>query len=272
MNLCQICSSEKMQFIDSRENYLFCRKCRTVFYLNQSNPEYSDTYFTTDYRKQYGKTYAEDYDAIYKFSQTRISRIEKILPEKIKKSSLLEIGCALGFFLKAASDRGFRKCSGIEISSYASEYARKNFGLKIENIPYSEYSISDKFDVICAWYYFEHERNVPEVIQKTAGRLKKNGVLAFSIPCTNGPMFLLNREQWIKSHPEDHSMDFSPQSVRMLLRKSGFGKIRIYPAGIHPERVFKRTLFLFPVLKFLYGIYSRLFKFSDTIEVYALKK
>ncbi len=271
-NQCGICLSAKTEFIDKNENYLFCGNCGTVFFLKHSNPAYSDTYFTTDYLKQYGRTYADDFQTIYSFSLKRLRRIKKALSKSPLDSNLLEIGCALGFFLKAASDEGYKKCDGVEISKFASDYASEHYNFKVENVPFGSFYSSEKYDVVCGWYYFEHEKNVPAVLQKAASFLDLKGVLAFSIPSTNGPLFRFNREKWIETHPVDHSMDFSPKSVKMLLKKAGFNKVYIYPAGIHADRVFTKTLIYFPAVSFFYKLYSHIFKFSDTIEIYAVKK
>ncbi|MDR2471435.1 MAG: class I SAM-dependent methyltransferase, partial [Treponema sp.] len=60
------------------------RRCSCgAFYMNRLNPppvEYDRDYFFTEYRKQYGKTYLEDFPSLKKAGERRLARIRALLP------------------------------------------------------------------------------------------------------------------------------------------------------------------------------------------------
>jgi SAM-dependent methyltransferase len=268
---CPLCFSREVKEIYENHISLFkCRECGIIFNCKYRQLDYNDDYFTDQYKKQYGKTYIEDFENIYAASKRRINRILKIKKD-IGKARLLEIGSAMGFFLKAARDSGIIDVLGIEISGYAVKYCSEKFQINVINSSFNDADINGKFDIIAAWYFLEHAYDPSDVITAIFNSLNINGIFAFSAPSFFGPQYLFKRTEWFISHPEDHRIDFSPKSVKKFLKRTGFRKVFIFPGGIHPERVIGGdSLFFKPFKKIFTGI-SRLLSFSDTIEVYAVK-
>jgi SAM-dependent methyltransferase len=270
---CPVCGGVRSRPVAENAPYRRCRKCGAVFNTAHAPLSYSDSYFTADYKAQYGRTYEEDFDPIYRSAQTRISRLLKLWhsANSGSPSALLDIGCALGFFLKAAEDAGFTHLTGIEISQFAADYTRTRFGYAVEQKPFDAAGISGSYDAVTAWYFLEHLENTSEALSAICGSLRPGGVAAFSLPSYRGPLYTFNRKEWARTHPCDHRVDFSPGSVKAAMKRAGFRTVSVYPSGIHPERVISKTSPFFPLFAPLYGIFSRLTAFSDTIEVYALK-
>lgn len=267
---CAVCKSSNL--VDIGKNLILCKFCKTVINENYQELEYSDSYFKDEYKEQYGKTYLEDFENIYNASKKRIDKIfRKFLIEDRSNLKLLDIGSAMGFFLKAAVDSQIGFVQGVEISKYASTYCKEELKIDVITSSFDEVDISKTYDIITAWYFLEHSKDTLKTIKKISKMLNENGILAFSVPSSYGPLFKFNRKKWIEIHPVDHSIDFSPYSIKYFLKKIGFSDISVYPAAIHPERVMNPKSPFFKYFKPLYNIYSRLFSFSDTIEVYAKK-
>jgi SAM-dependent methyltransferase len=185
--------------------------------------------------------------------------------------ALLDIGCALGFFLKAARDTGYSPVRGVEISEYAAPLLPGEVGIDVHNGPFSHVPGPEKYSVISAWYFIEHCADPVSVIENIFDSLEPGGVFAFSSPSVFGPLFQFDRKSWVETHPVDHRVDFTPRSVKRLLKGMGFRRVRVYPSGMHPERVISKNSFFYPLFAALYRKFSRLTAYSDTIEVYALK-
>lgn len=271
---CPLCRSERSGSLRRGSRDLRrCRDCGAVFNCGWHPLSYDDRYFLEDYRAQYGRTYGEDFDNIYRLSMRRLDAMAGVWGRgKIRKAtSLLDIGSALGFFLKAAGDSGIGSLQGIEISRYASDYAAREFGIPVINAPFDEAVLPERFDIITAWYFLEHCEDPRKTVGRIYGLLNPGGLFAFSTPSLFGPQFLLRRSAWADSHPVDHRIDFSPRSVRNLLRQEGFRKIVTRPAGIHPERVLTKESIFFPVFRLLYSNFSSMTSFSDTMEIFAVK-
>jgi SAM-dependent methyltransferase len=270
-SVCPLCRSEGLHHISP--NLVYCRHCRIV--VNEEHEEftYSSEYFCSEYKTQYGKTYAEDFDAIYEASRKRLNTILSFLPaeKKGKGLSLIDVGSALGFFLKCASDHGIETLSGVEISEYGCNYSRSEFGIETVQTSFDDFQTEEKFDIVTAWYFIEHCSFPHKAIEKMFSMLRSGGILAAAMPSLSGPMYTFHRNRWIETHPGDHKIDFSPVSITRLLKNIGFKKVLIRPAGFHPERIVSEKSIFFHPFSFLYKWFVKAFRFSDTMEIFAVK-
>lgn len=255
------------------ESLRYCPSCSVSYNAAYRPLDYDDRYFLDEYQKQYGKTYEQDFPSIYNLSQQRLIKLLKHFPGKEYQGlRLLDIGSAMGFFLKAASDMGIGEVMGVEISRYASEYCSRTFGFSVINEAYSPDTIQGQFDIITAWYFIEHCPDPVRVIKELYGKLKPAGMLAFAVPSIFGPQYIFHKRAWAAEHPADHRIDFSPVSLKKVLKNAGFKKVFFSPGGFHPERIVPRESVFFGVFTCFYRYFSQRLSFSDTIEVYAVKE
>ncbi len=266
--LCPICGKQKSKEISA--SFKRCADCGIIFNVNFKSLSYGRDYFIDEYRAQYGKTYIEDYNSIYAMAQVRLDRILAEFKDR-QADSLLDLGSAAGFFLKAAKDRGVNRLLGIEISPFAADYCKKNFGIDVIRLPFNEAEVKSKFSVISSWFFLEHMPEPMRAIERIFSMLDEGGVFACGIPSFFGPAFHFDREGWIRSHPQDHRIDLSPASAEKILKRAGFRKVKVCRSGYHPERVLKRESLFYPLFEPLYNIFTRITAYSDTIEIYAVK-
>lgn len=268
---CPICGTTSTRRIS--ESLRHCPSCSVSFNASYHPLEYNDSYFLDEYEKQYGRTYEQDFSTIYAVSKQRLQKILSCFPVKEYHAlRLLDVGSAMGFFLKAASDMGVGEVTGMEISRYASEYCTKTFGFPVIQEAFRPEKIPGHFDIITAWFFIEHCQDPVQVIKDLYDKLKAPGILALSVPSIFGPQYLFHRKEWAAAHPDDHRIDFSPASLKNVLRKNGFNKIYFYPGGFHPERVISSRSLLFRPFSVLYRHVTHILSFSDTLEAYAVKK
>ncbi|MDR2784156.1 MAG: methyltransferase domain-containing protein [Treponema sp.] len=286
--------------------YRACPVCG-ITYMSRSSPppiEYAKDYFFDLYKKQYGKTYLEDFPDLVQAGRKRLSHIVSIMKTQAARSAarearretergtprLLDIGCAYGPFLAAAREAGFDP-TGIEATEDAASYVRRELGTPCFQDPFplpdGGGPFSDgQFDVISLWYVIEHFENAGAALTAINRLLRRGGVLAFSTPSLEGvsargsPRSL---RSFLEKSPPDHYTVWSPSKTRGVLRKFGFDLKKVVITGHHPER--------FPVLgKLVCGklnggansvrrgaayrvllAASRLFGLGDTFEAYAVK-
>jgi SAM-dependent methyltransferase len=266
---CPICSRTSHKQI-SFDLYR-CRKCSLIFNVNCKSLSYDRDYFISEYQGQYGKTYLEDFDNIYRLSGFRLEKILNFFKAGRYNLSVLDIGSAAGFFLKAAKDKGIKRLKGIEISNFASDYCRKNFNIDVIESPFERAEINERFDIITSWFFIEHLSDPLSAMKRIYEMLNDGGVFALAVPSFFGPMFYFDRDEWIRTHPKDHRIDMSPKGAKRILNDIGFKKVKVSRCGYHPERIVSRENFLFKPFELLYRLYSYITGFSDTIEIYAVK-
>jgi len=254
-----------------------CSRCNDLFLFSvqkQKGEIYSKKeYFLSEYEKQYGRSYLEDKENIVRMAQRRLGIIERSVK---KKGTILDIGCAMGFFLELARERGW-ETRGVEISRFASDWARKNLSLEIITGSFLDTELKpESFDVITLFFVAEHFQNVEKVIEKVYVLLKYNGLLVMALPNRRGISYLMNRAQYIAGHPRDHYFDTSVRNLTKFLKGFGFQRKKMCITGIHPERFFTKigirkdlsASMLFRVYLFA----AHIFRLGDTFEYYGSKK
>lgn len=269
---CPICNRKSNPVISrfKEKTYFRCNHC-TIDYMasHQDDLIYSKDYFFNDYKEQYGKTYLEDFDHIYSAGQ---KRLEPILKKIKKDSSLLDIGCAYGPFMKASFDADL-ETYGIDVSEDAVAYIKSELNL---NAMHSSFPISEAldfptpFNAITMWYVIEHFKKLDLVLTQVNSLLDKGGVFAFSTPNGSGITSRKLYKNFLEKSPSDHYSIWTPKSASKVLKEYGFKIYKLKVTGHHPER-FGR----FVKGKILYKIFmciSRAFKLGDTFEVYCIKE
>ncbi|MDE6719504.1 MAG: methyltransferase domain-containing protein, partial [Treponemataceae bacterium] len=285
-----------------------CPKCKMIYlaFSTDSRVQYEKNYFEGEYKNQYGRTYLEDFDSIKAQGARRVRIIKKILkknrlsktPASKKKTSgatinyspstinyslstinLLDVGCAYGPFLSAASEAGFSPF-GSDISVAAVNYVKNDLGFSCVNASFldfdseKEFGVS-QFDALTMWFVIEHIQDLKSALTSANKFLKKGGVFAFSTPSASGVSARFSRQKFFEQSPRDHYSIWEIRRSKKILKMFGFKIKKIVSTGIHAERIpfFKKReiqkgTFLFSLAVIL----CKMFKLGDTYEVYCVKK
>ena len=244
---CPVCGkleNEKSGKIISRNEtrtYRRCPECGMIYISFSCVPEtkYEKEYFFESYKNQYGKTYKEDFENIKVSCVKRVSEINKTLPPK-NESSVLDIGCAYGPFLKAASEKGWN-VYGTDICDDAVESVKNELGFKacvsaFPEIDTEKEFCKKEFDAVTMWYVIEHFQNLKSVLEKAGSLVKKGGVFAFSTPSGEGVSAVTDKDHFYSISPTDHYSVWEPSRAEKILKKFGFSVVKTVSTGHHPER------------------------------------
>jgi SAM-dependent methyltransferase len=248
-----------------------CKKTGVHRFLPASTRNYDSSYFLSEYKNQYNKTYFEDEINLRSIAKQRLDLLKRIFPGKQDSKNplrLLEIGSATGFFLDEARKLGY-EAQGIEISEEASEYALKNLKLDIWKGSFVDFPENGKFDVIASFFTLEHMSQIEAIWQKIANLLKPGGAILVAFPSFYGPTFQTNAPEWFKTHPEDHFFDYDPRSIQKLLKELNFDVVFQMPLSFHPnrDRGWRGRLPLS-----IYKWISKITCYGDTMQTVAKKK
>ena len=286
---CPVCGrypSQPDEVISRNETrtYRRCSCCGMVYmaFTTIEDKKYQKAYFFEDYKKQYGKTYEEDFDSIKSQGVRRVGIIKGLTGSGSGKAgaekNLLDIGCAYGPFLAAASDGKFNPY-GTDISEDAISYVQQKLKYPAVTSAFPEIDTEEEFgisqfDVVTMWYVIEHFKDLEKVLRKVASLVKKGGVFAFSTPSGEGVSAVSDKNHFYQISPTDHYTIWEPTRAESILKLFGFKVEKIVSTGHHPER--------FPAIKKcgaekgsikwkLTELYSHVHKLGDTVEIYCRK-
>lgn len=262
--------------------YRRCSSCGMVYmaFTTIEDKKYQKSYFFEEYKKQYGKTYEEDFSSIKSQGLRRLSVIKLLSGPGLAggDKNLLDIGCAYGPFLAAASDSNFNPY-GTDIAEDAVSYVQKKLKYPAVCSVFPEIDTAEEFgiaqfDVVTMWYVIEHFKDLGKVLRKVSSLVKKGGIFAFSTPSGEGISAVSDKDHFYEISPTDHYTIWEPRRADSILRLFGFKVERIVSTGHHPERFpyIKKTGAEKGSLKWnLIDAYSHARGLGDTVEIYCRK-
>jgi len=199
--------------------YSKCLQCGLISRKTKIEPnEIQKTYND----KKYFSGYLGNYKEFIKIFDQMLNLIEKYK----NPGNILDIGCGVGLFLYLAKKRGW-EASGIEISKFASNFAKNKLKLNVINSDNLDIFQDKFFDVIVVNHVLEHIKNPLVILKQIKKKLKINGILFIGVPNIEGLFPRVQKEDWPSLQPLAHIYQFTPKTLKLLLQKIGFEPIRI---------------------------------------------
>jgi 2-polyprenyl-3-methyl-5-hydroxy-6-metoxy-1,4-benzoquinol methylase len=248
---CNYCGgrSHSRFFDGSYPNIVRCSTCGLIFNAVMPSEEELAAIYTEEYYKSKDSlergysNYLEDRSNITKTAAMRLEDIERLKAG----GSLLDVGCAFGFFLGVAQDRGWA-ATGVEISQFAAEYAANNLRLNVINHNIESWGCQPgSYDVITMWDLLEHLRDPLGTLRRLASALREGGILALSTPDVGSLPAKVMKEKWLGWRLQnEHLYYFSYATLERMLRSAGLVVVKRMHIGKHvPFQLFIDRLWLY---------------------------
>ena len=139
---------------------------------------YGPGYFEKDYDSCLSEaSYFESFPRLMKRYGALLDAIEALAP----RGDLFEVGCAGGYFLKGARERGWR-VRGLEITAEGTRHARDELGLDVVQGSFPAIVRTEPADVVYMGHVLEHLRSPAEGIQATTALVRPGGLLVVEVP------------------------------------------------------------------------------------------
>ena len=219
---CYNCNSDKtglLRRVDAFAAYK-CRDCGLIWIGGVKKEEvenfYNEKYYNSGTKIGYQNYLADEIN----HRENAINLLEAVSRiNELKGLKVLDVGCAHGFLLDEARERGC-EVFGAELSKCAYEYAKNELKLDVFNAELDyEVFAPGYFDVVFMVGTIEHLLDPNAVINKIKRIVKKNGLLVITTINTNGflPLFSIK--------PPEHLFYFNKKNLLFMLGKYGFKEI-----------------------------------------------
>jgi len=223
---CNLCGSREAALVYRIEEYhiVRCAQCYLVYVLEDVGSDQLQSYYTQEYytggQKQGYADYFGRRERRKQYFRSAIPTIKRYLA--IPSPRVLDVGCAAGFFLEVVREEGWEGY-GVETSSYASEYARAQFGLNVYTGTLAEAGLAAAtFDLVSFWDVIEHLRDPLETLRLSNRLLQRGGLLIISTGDISGATARLYGRRWALLAPPGHLFYFSRKTLAAMLRQAGF--------------------------------------------------
>jgi 2-polyprenyl-3-methyl-5-hydroxy-6-metoxy-1,4-benzoquinol methylase len=169
--------------------------------------------------------YASAADEIYVAAATgreaTFRRCVQLVEKYSPRGKLLDVGCAAGFFVKAACDAGW-DAVGVEPCQWLVDYGSSQLGVKIVAAPLDRANFPDDyFDVVTIWDVLEHVPDPVGELREVFRVLRPGGLLMVNFPDVGTWQAKLARKNWW-FFLSVHLTYFTKNTLRTMLTKVGF--------------------------------------------------
>ncbi len=181
-----------------------------------------DVYFTSG-----GECGIADYDALWRrrlvhFYVPRLDRVRAFQQPK----RLLDIGCASGYLMRAAQQRGWQ-VAGVELSPEMRRRAAAITGSRVYESIDAALGSGERFECVTMFEVIEHLSDPVDTMAQVASLLVPNGTLALSTPNCECPHAAAGEPINVWFDPPEHISYFGPGTIRDCLGRSGLEVLAI---------------------------------------------
>ncbi|OHA14314.1 MAG: hypothetical protein A2909_02210 [Candidatus Tagabacteria bacterium RIFCSPLOWO2_01_FULL_39_11] len=147
------------------------------------------------------------------FFEERFCRIKKYS----SFSSMLDVGCGYGFWMKYCADRGI-EVDGFDMSREVVDWMTENFCLKGTVCVIEEFETDKKYDCVVLCDILEHVIEPGKEIRRFGKMLNENGIMYIQLPSIIGFKFPRSQGHDLPFH----IWQFNFHALKKLIEKNGF--------------------------------------------------
>jgi SAM-dependent methyltransferase len=206
-----------------------CKGCGLKITFNAGDEENIGKYYQSENYISHSNTSKGLVNALYHRVRKYMLGHKRQLVERVvkKKGRILDVGAGTGFFLNEMKRNGW-EIAGTEKSEDARNFAKKEFGLEINNAGELFQFDDNSFDAITLWHVLEHVHRLSENMEAFSQLLKPEGRLIIAVPNHTSYDARHYGEYWAAWDVPRHLWHFSPDQMKEFGIKYGFRLIKIH--------------------------------------------
>jgi len=198
-----------------------CHECAFLFKSKRPSAAYLNQLYT-DSTESYLKSIAED-NADFR-EDFRVAR--QMLQEAFPKGgSILDVGCASGFFLESLGKSWNRQ--GVELFCLAVERSQTRPGIVVHESDLASVAFpKETFDVVCSFDVIEHLTDPMPIFHEARRILKPGGCLLLGTGNSSSLAARMAGSRWTYFCIPEHISFFNPRALRQGLAQAGFSSFK----------------------------------------------
>jgi SAM-dependent methyltransferase len=222
---CPTCRDDDALPFRRLQSYSFrrCRTCGLVYMTPRPTADrlrglYTGRYFESNNPSCGYAAYAADRASLREKAARLLPLVERHGP----RGRLLDVGCAFGYTLEVARERGWQ-VAGVEPAADVAEQTARVLGVPVETDLFAARFGDGTFEAVTLWDVIEHLPDPRRALEEVARILAPHGVCSVVTPDLGSRAARLLGTRWeeMQKMPE-HIYFFDRASLAVLLRATGF--------------------------------------------------
>jgi SAM-dependent methyltransferase len=215
---CPICGGKAARLVGEKDGLRVLRCSTCTGQYSERAPEVSQ--LSQIYDKAYFHGSPAGYPAYEADESLHRTRSQGYLRDLMQHAaapgSLLDVGCATGFFLDEARQAGWQ-VRGCEVSEWAAGYAQKRFGLDVVMAPFPTPLLgTQRYDAITFLNVFEQLPDPHGAERILRDLVAPGGLLALETWDVDALVVRMSGMKWHKYRPEETPIYLNRQSLTTL--------------------------------------------------------
>ncbi len=237
------------QMHPTSEQFAFqrCGKCGLVQLNPRVSPDKLDTYYSGYYLPFRGPAAWGKYAPLVAMNLRKTDRRRGALARKAAagaaaeasggsrlgpQSRVLDVGCGKPTFLELLHRQTGCYAKGIDFSDKGWRQEPGRFaGLDLEVAEFQHFQAAEPFDLITMWHYLEHDYQPHATLQRMRTMARGNTRLVIEVPNFSSWTRAVQGRYWEGYHTPRHTAIYSPETLRVLLERSGWKLVRMRRFG-----------------------------------------
>lgn len=219
---CVVCGAPGRPWRNKRGyEILRCPACNNAFVRRDLVPPDLEALYSAEYFQGGESTGYPSYLADAPLlTRNFADRMSWIIERQPPGNRLLEIGCAYGFFLRAATRAGF-DATGVELAGDCVSRARQLSGARVLHGDVLTTDVGGPFDVVALFDVIEHLRDPVACLRRGADLLAPGGLLVVETGDVDAPWARVLGDRWYFLDPPQHLVYFSESGLRRAALEAG---------------------------------------------------
>lgn len=248
---CLVCNSPINKPL-YQDTLMMCENCGFITAnMNLSEAHLKEVYTENYFKGEEYLNYLEDKEPLQHNFHKRVKGMIA-LAGKENIQSVLEIGCAYGFFGEVLTkELPNAKYVGVDVVAEPIQYGKNQLNLPVFEADYLKFKGEPPYTDICMWDVIEHLQNPQDFVKKAYNELAPNGRIYITTGDIGAMLPTIQKQKWRMIHPPSHLQYFSSKTLCKLLENQGFTIQSVSYPAVH--RSMSQIFYSLFMLKKNYG-------------------